>query len=81
MSQSGHRWLSTFYAYHRKPENEIVDDAFDCAILINSRWIQTITRLLKSNGFADSLNNPSNVNKETFAKQFLQRCKTSTYRV
>ena len=64
-----------FLRLSQKTKNEILHDAFDCAILINSRWIQTIIRLLKSNGFADALSNPSNVNRETFAKQFLQRCK------
>ena len=37
-------------------------------MLINSHWIQTITRLLKTNGFAYALSNPSSVNRETFAK-------------
>ena len=63
-----------FLRLSQKTKNEIVDDAFDCAILINSPWIQTITRLLKSNGFADAISNPSSVNRETFAKQLLQRC-------
>ena len=32
--------------------NKILDDAPICAVQINNRWMQTLPRLLKTNGFA-----------------------------
>ena len=55
--------------------NEIIDDAAICAISINSRWVQTITRLLKTNGYAYVLHNPKNVDKNKLSEKFLQQCK------
>ena len=55
--------------------NEIIDDAAKCAISINSRWVQTITRLLKTNGYAYVLHNPKNVDRNKLSEKFLQQCK------
>ena len=55
--------------------NEIIDDAAICTISINSRWVQTITRLLKTNGYAYVLHNPKNVDRNKLSEKFLQQCK------
>ena len=60
-------WLS------RGTENSIVNDAFNCAKAIDSRRIQTITKLLKSNGFTHVLSSPLTVNENIFHKILLRR--------
>ena len=55
--------------------NKILNDASICAAQINTRWMQTLSRLLKTNGFADVLSNPQNLSGDQLSKQFLQRCK------
>ena len=48
--------------------NEIIDDGVICAISINSCWVQTITRLLKTNGYAYVLHNPKNVDRNKLSE-------------
>ena len=52
--------------------NIIVNDAFACAIAQNTRWIQTVMRLLKVNGFYFLY--PHDINKDSLKKQFMKRC-------
>ena len=52
-------------------KNSIVNDAFNCAKTIDSHWIQTGTKFLKSNGFAYDMNCPLMINKGSFHKQFI----------
>ena len=53
--------------------NKLVNDAFKCAKETDSQWVQTITRLLKINGFSNVLHSPLVVNRNIFPKVFLKR--------
>ena len=64
-----------FLRLSQRTKNKIIDDAFDCAISANTRWVQTVSRLLKTNGFTNILLCPINIDKEAFQKQFIQRCR------
>ena len=48
--------------------NDIINDAFFCAKEINSQWIQTVTKLLKSNGFSYAISSSLSVDKDKFHK-------------
>ena len=56
-------------------DNAIVGDAAIFAISINSRWVQTIIRLLKTDSYAYVLHNPKNVDRNKLSKQFVQQFK------
>ena len=64
-----------FLRLYQGTNNEIIDDTAICAISINSRWVQTITRLLKANGYAYVLHSPKNVDRNKLSDKFLQQCK------
>ena len=64
-----------FLRLSQRTKNKIIDDAFDCAIPVNTRWVQTVSRLLKTNSFTNILLCPINIDKEAFQKQFIQRCR------
>ena len=49
------------------------------AAQINTCWMQTLSRLLKTNGFAYVLFNAQNLNRDQLSKQFLQRCKDNYF--
>ena len=53
----------------------IINDAFFCAKEINSQWIQTVTELLKSNGFSYVISSSLSVHKDKFHKEFYTRLK------
>ena len=55
--------------------NDIINDAFICAKEINSQWIQTVTKLLKGNGFSYVISSPLSVDKDKFHKEFYARLK------
>ena len=55
--------------------NDIINDAFIYAKEINSQWIQTVTKLLKSNGFSYVISSPLSVDKDKFHKEFYTRLK------
>ena len=42
--------------------------------------METLSKLLKTNGFAYVLSNPQNLNGDRLSKQFLQRCKDNYLR-
>ena len=46
--------------------NDLLNDAFKCTMGNNSQWVQTITKILKSTGYAYVLNDPFVVNKDPF---------------
>ena len=60
--------------------NKILDNAAMHAAQINTRWMQTLSRLLKTNGFTYVLFNTQNLNRDQLSKQFLQRRKIITYK-
>ena len=51
-----------FLRLSRGTGNKLVNDAFKCAKDTDSQWVQTITRLLKINGFSNVLHSPLVVN-------------------
>ena len=55
--------------------NDIINDAFFCGKEINSQWIQTVTKLLKSNGFSYVISSSLSVDKDEFHKEFYTRLK------
>ena len=55
--------------------NDLLNDAFKCTMGNNSQWVQTITKILKSVGYAYVLNDPFVVNKDKFHRKLLQRLK------
>ena len=57
--------------------NKILDNVSIYAALINTCWMQTLSRLLKANGFAYVLFDTQNLNRDQLSKQFLQRCKNN----
>ena len=57
-----------------KDTSNIVNDAFVCAIAQNTRWVQTVMRLLKVNGFYDAFLYPHNINRDSLKQQFMKRC-------
>ena len=50
--------------------NDVINDAFICAKEINSQYFQTVTKLLKSNGFSYVISSPLSVDKHKFDKEF-----------
>ena len=50
--------------------NDIIHDAFICAKEIISQWIQSVTKLLKNNGFSYVISSPLSVDKDKFHKEF-----------
>ena len=52
--------------------NSTVNDAIACAIAQNTRWVQTVMRLLKVNGFYDAFLYPHNINKDFLKKQLMK---------
>ena len=64
------------YLLHlNRKQQKSLDSASMYAAQINTCWMQTLSRLLKTNGFAYVLFNAQNLNKDQLPKQFLQRCK------
>ena len=55
--------------------DDLLNDAFKCTMGNNSQWVQTITTILKSVGYAYVLNDPFVVNKDKFHRKLLQRLK------
>ena len=55
--------------------NKILDHVSIYAAQINTCWMQTLSRLLKTNGFAYVLFDTQNFNRDQPSKQFLQRYK------
>ena len=51
--------------------NNILDNASIHAAQINTRWMQTLPRILKTNWFAYVLFNTQNLNGDQLSKQFL----------
>ena len=45
---------------------KLVNDAFKCSMETDSQWVQTITKLLKINGFSNVLRSPLVVNRNIF---------------
>ena len=63
------------YNLNRGTNNKILDNVSIYAARINTCWMQTLSRLLKTNGFAYVLFDTQNLNRDQLSKQFLQRCK------
>ena len=64
------------YLLHlNRKQQKSLDNASIYAAQINTCWMQTLSRLLKTNGFAYVLFNAQNLNRDQLSKQFLQRCK------
>ena len=64
------------YLLHlNRKQQKSSDNASIYAAQINTCWMQTLSRLLKTNGFAYVLFNAQNLNRDQLSKQFLQRCK------
>ena len=59
----------------QRAKSKIIDDGFDYGLSVNTHWIQTVSRLLKTNGFTNILFCQINIDKEAFQKQFIPRCR------
>ena len=65
--------ITYFLRFAHGTANDIINGAFFCAKEINSQWIQTVTKLLRSNGFPYVISSSLSVDKDN--KEFYTRLK------
>ena len=67
--------IKNFLRLAHGPANDILNDAFICAKEVNSQWIQTVPKLLKSNGLSYVISSRLSVDTDKFRKEFYTRLK------